>query len=373
MIDNKENILATILLFNSFIWYYLTLSSIKTSLLLTSYHLGIIVFVMFGAILSKITHRVRFIYLWMVLGTIISLLPSFINNDTESILIYFVLGASLGIGMPSCLAYFADYTSVEKRGRISGVIFFVTNLSVFVLFLSNLPINFFFLFIWRIFGLVILSLMHPAESMEVERRRVPFTTVIRYRPYILYLFIWLVFCIIESVASSSLEQTIYFILIVIVGSFASLTSGIFSDRIGRKRTLLYVLITLGVIYAIKGLFPTSLVVEYLFVAFRGIAWGTFLVMFISVLWGDLSPPRKQKEKYYALGILPFFLFTLFRLILVQYAQLVSDATLYSLTSFFLFLAVLPLLYAPETLPQQKIALRRLRKYVETAKKVREQQ
>jgi hypothetical protein len=32
---------------------------------------------------------------------------------------------------------------------------------------------------------------------------------------------------------------------------------------------------------------------------------------------------------------------------------------------------LPLLYAPETLPEKKIELRRLRKYVEGAKKVKE--
>jgi len=42
-----------------------------------------------------------------------------------------------------------------------------------------------------------------------------------------------------------------------------------------------------------------------------------------------------------------------------------------LASVFLFLAVLPLLYAPETLPEKKIRLRQLRKYMAAAKKVKE--
>jgi len=49
-------------------------------------------------------------------------------------------------------------------------------------------------------------------------------------------------------------------------------------------------------------------------------------------------------------------------------MLIPNTSAFSLASFFLFLAVLPLLYAPETLPEKKIELRRLRKYVETAKK-----
>jgi hypothetical protein len=51
--------------------------------------------------------------------------------------------------------------------------------------------------------------------------------------------------------------------------------------------------------------------------------------------------------------------------------LIQPTAAFSIAGFFLFLAVLPLMYAPETLPERKIRLRQLRSYVEAAKKVRE--
>jgi len=53
------------------------------------------------------------------------------------------------------------------------------------------------------------------------------------------------------------------------------------------------------------------------------------------------------------------------------AETVSANAIFSLTAFFLFLAVLPLMYAPETLPEKKIRERELRQYVEKAKKIKE--
>jgi hypothetical protein len=50
---------------------------------------------------------------------------------------------------------------------------------------------------------------------------------------------------------------------------------------------------------------------------------------------------------------------------------VPISTSFSLASFFLFLAILPLLHAPETLPEKTIQKRLLEKYVEDAKKTKE--
>lgn len=74
--------------------------------------------------------------------------------------------------------------------------------------------------------------------------------------------------------------------------------------------------------------------------------------------------------YYAIGGIPYFLTPLIRVIIAPFVMLPAYFA-FSLASFFLFVAVLPLLYAPETLPEKKIELRQLRKYVEKAKEVRE--
>jgi hypothetical protein len=53
------------------------------------------------------------------------------------------------------------------------------------------------------------------------------------------------------------------------------------------------------------------------------------------------------------------------------ADAIAPAAVFSLAAFFLFLAVMPLMYAPETLPEKKIQERELRVYLEKAKKVKQ--
>ena len=45
---------------------------------------------------------------------------------------------------------------------------------------------------------------------------------------------------------------------------------------------------------------------------------------------------------------------------------------FSLASFFLFVAVMPLVFAPETLPEKKIELRRLKKFADEATRIKEE-
>jgi len=375
MSNNKESVLAIVLLVNSFIWYHFMLLTARVFLAIAICHVGIIGFSVFGSILSGKINRVRFIYLWIVLGAIISFLPIFVNNNSQHTLAYFIIGGCFGIGLPSCLSYFADHTSVSKRGSLSGVIFLATYLGIYVaaIFGSNrLIADFIFLSAWRVFGLIVLLLVRPVERADAEREVLPFAAILKERPYMLYFITWLVFCVTESGASIGFEQTSYIAWIGILGALASIFGGIVCDRSGRKRVLFTALIALGMVYAIRGIFPNVALTEILHLAFSGISWGAFSVIFILVLWGDLSHPRKRREKYYALGVVPFFLFVLFRVILIQHSVLVPDASLYSLASFSLFLSALSAIFAPETLPEKKIELRRLRRYVERAKKVQEE-
>ncbi|MCL6579519.1 MAG: hypothetical protein K6T73_09070, partial [Candidatus Bathyarchaeota archaeon] len=76
-------------------------------------------------------------------------------------------------------------------------------------------------------------------------------------------------------------------------------------------------------------------------------------------------------KFYALGGLPFLLANFVSILIRPYASAISPTAAFSFASFFLFLAVLPLMYAPETLPEKKIKERELKEYVEKAKKIKE--
>jgi accessory gene regulator protein AgrB len=87
------------------------------------------------------------------------------------------------------------------------------------------------------------------------------------------------------------------------------------------------------------------------------------------LWGDLGQPS-GRERYYAIGTIPFFIAGILELVVGPYVSLIPPEAAFSLAAFFLFLAILPLLYAPETLPEKKIHERELRQYVEKAKRVK---
>ena len=43
------------------------------------------------------------------------------------------LGASVGIGLPSCLSYFADSAAIENRGFIGGIIWSIVGFTVLII------------------------------------------------------------------------------------------------------------------------------------------------------------------------------------------------------------------------------------------------
>jgi MFS family permease len=158
---------------------------------------------------------------------------------------------------------------------------------------------------------------------------------------------------------------------------AAVLGGIFVDSVGRKPIAIAGFALLGVGTAVLGFSGNSLLdihplVLYFNPVIDGIAEGFLLVLFVLTLWGDLSH-NSSSDKYYALGVMPFFVSKLLELTVGPYIfeGITSITALFSFTAFFLFLAVLPLVYAPETLPEKHIKERELKSYIEKAQKEKE--
>jgi MFS family permease len=393
-IARKDFFIILILLFNAFTCLYimpiiiddllsvLNATYTQTLIIWVSYFAAIVGSSIVGAILSNKIRRLNFLYLWMILGVIISLLPTLLNNSSvmHVMAVSILLGVSSGLGMPSCLAYFADWTLVENRGRLGGIVLLITNLSAplfAILFgMFNLIINSIILAVWRGFGLTIFFLK-PEEKLVSERKKNPsFVSILHDKSFALYFIAWLMFCLIDRFETPIQENFLggsYNLLIMfapLLGGLSAFVGGILSDRIGRKRVLLYGFVSLGIAYAITGIVSAPLISWYLSLSVLFISAGIVWVLFILILWGDLSK-LGTREKYYVIGASPFFLTNIVQLLSAEYVTLIPDTSAFSLAAFFLFLAVLPLLYAPETLPEKKIELRQLRKYVESAKEVKE--
>jgi len=335
-----------------------------------------------GSILSKKIGRLNFLYLWMIFGVTSSLLLVPLNNFTVIyvLTISILLGISVGLGMPSSLAYFADCTSVENRGKVGGIILLFTNLSAPLFVISLMPFNLMVKLIvfaiWRGFGLIIFFLK-PEEKISSEiKRKTSFISIFHNKSFILYFIAFSMFHLIDRFEAPILRNFFgdfySFMLIVnpIIGSLSAFIAGLLSDWIGRKRVILYGFVTYGIAYAIIGIAPTVLFSRYFFAVVVSMSIGILWVTSILILWGDLSQSG-TREKYYVIGLIPFAFTNIIQQFSAQYVTMIPATSTFSLASFFLFLAVLPLLYAPETLPERKIKLRQLRTYVEKARKIKE--
>lgn len=391
-ISRRDFTLVFTLLFNAFTWGYIIImllgsfpvnSSTKSAFNVVFY-IAASGAALSGALLSERIKRLRFLYVWMSLGLLSSSLLVFMYNITIAHLsiIFILLGISFGLGMPSSLAYLGDYTSVENRGTVSCLIFLAANLITLplavLLFALNPVVGAAILALWRGLGLIIFVVLKPREaSFEEEKRHVSYVSVFRQRSFSLYLLPWIMFTLIDSLEKALLTDFfgldfLRFIVITepIIAVFFMFITGLLSDKIGRKRMVIYGFVSLGIGYAIMGLAPTMKIAWYFYVFVDGAAAGILLTLFLLILWGDLSQ-LGSREKYYAMGNFPFLIRNVIPLVFITFFASVPANAAFSLASFFLFLAVLPLMYAPETLPEKKIELRRVKGYVEQAKKLRD--
>ena len=398
-IDKRGFLVITILFLSVFGWYFMASRVLNQLLIgleprntenlaiLATFYLSIIGTSILGAFLSRKVDRVKFLCIWTVLGTITSLLPALLINVTyfQVWSVSLLIGASFGLGIPSCLAYFAECTTVENRGRIGAITFLISNISVIflgILFgIFDLAIVTVFFALLRGLGLIVFFIKPEKQSSSQIRTSASFVSILRDRTFQLYFIVWSMFPLINEFEkallsdylqlwNSSLLETMA-VVEPLVATFAILIGGLLCDWIGRKKILLSGFVALGVAYAIIGIVPDSVELWNLYFLVDGVAWGIFSLIFVLILWGDLAQSGRS-EKYYTLGSIPYFLSTIIPLLLPQ--SFVDDVLLvaaFSLASFFLFIAVIPLVFAPETLPEKKIELRRLRSFAEDAKKARE--
>jgi MFS family permease len=142
-----------------------------------------------------------------------------------------------------------------------------------------------------------------------------------------------------------LSSSIEFVL----GGVSAVVFGFLADSKGRKRLVVAGFALLGLGNAILGFSSGNILSWWFFTFVDGIAWGIFVTIFLFTLWGDLAEEQRS-ERYYAIGVLPYLLSTFIR---YSIGALIADSIygyslIFSFASFFLFLAVLPLVYAPET-------------------------
>jgi MFS family permease len=393
---SRTAFLSIILVSNAFVWYYYAgdiLREIATktelndlaNIQMWATHFGALILSAFvgASITDRLISRTRFLSIWMLFGILSPLISLIVNPaDISSIItLGLVLGLSLGIGMPNCMGYYTSYTNVESRGKIGGMMILFTGLSVIALraiVTGSVMMQALVLAAWRGFGLLVFILLKPREKIVEEKKLPSYRAILGQRSFILYFVPWVMFSLVNylttPVLNSVFEPSVIATLLLIenglIGVFA-VAGGFLVDSVGRKRMAIIGFVMLGLSYAILGTSPQSSLSWYFHTAVDGIAWGILFVIFVVTVWGDLSYSAPS-DKYYAIGVFPFFISSFLPLAVGnQIIAIIPAYAIFSATAFFLFLAVLPLVYAPETLPEKSIRERELKSYIEKAKKTKE--
>lgn len=387
-----EFVPALLIVLNSLVWYTLiyavfseavnglSLPATETITIFAANYVGVACSAVLGAKFLPRMHIDGFSF-WVLLGSISTVtLMSIPNNGLAiNVLIALLLGISVGLGLPSTMACFADSTRTETRGTQGGITWVLVGLVSFFIALGMNALDIFpmliVLALWRIWGLLVLPFLGQHRTPKTTGKAPSYSYVLHRKDVLLYLVPWIMFSLVNFCEMPILENffggfygSVEFIVFGLSGVFA-VFGGLLADVVGRKRVVITGFIMTGIEYTVLSLLSDMPISWYLYTALDGISWGMFAAVFFMTVWGDLAE-EQQKEKYYALGGLPYLLAGFLSIVIKPYVGMIPTATTFSLASFFLFLAVLPLMYAPETLPEKSIRERELKDYVERAKKVK---
>jgi MFS family permease len=263
-----------------------------------------------GSLISEETDRKKFMYSWITLGVFTAGSLAIFQGFVFALIVSVLLGISLGLGFPACLAFLAESTTIEERGRVSGIVILATLLVVIPL--VAIPPVFGFGLTTAIL-LVLLRLISYSALLidpvkKEQGKRISWRKILSNKVFIFYVFPWLMVNIADGLTLlilgnfqqfpdyNEVRNIGYLIRYISVGFFG-LMSGFVSDRIGRKKPIFIGLVLMGVSFALLGYGGTLGFLSFLIIS--GVGWGFLFVMYFSVL-RDIAF-KYSKERFYALG------------------------------------------------------------------------
>jgi MFS family permease len=392
--SNKQiAFISTFLVANALIWYFLAARTLEetinnlttdqsTILAIWGIHFAALISSFIGgALLVNKVARKSLFTIWTILGVVspVALFALNLAPAAITLLVAVLFGVSTGLGMPNCMEYFKKSTPIEKRGRHGGLIMFATGIGVFasgMISFGGVEVDAATLIFWRLSGLLLLLfLAKPFREYTEKEEKTSFRSLLTQRAFILYILPWIMFSLVNYLSTPvqirNFDESTIKILAIVGNAVLALTAvagGHLMDRVGRKQAAITGFVLLGLSYAVLGIYPAEQISWYLFTILNGMTWGILIVIFVLSIWGDISH-NAPSDKYYAIGVLPFFISKFLEIAIGKYISVnILPSALFSFIAFFLFIAVLPLVYAPETLPEKVMKDRDLKSYIENAKK-----
>jgi MFS family permease len=386
-ISKKKLIAVTILFSNTFACFYLyrlyflnpvpaDVGSYWSYIANFLFYSSVVVSAIVGSLISERVDRRKFLLTWLAFGAVATASLAIFQGLEFSLLSSVLIGISFGLGFPSCVAFLAESTTVEERGRVSGVVILITFVMMFAAILFSSLLNL------GLVEIVLLSviiksisflalIIDPCERSAAKKKS--WKNILASKDFGSYLIPWLLFCIaygLSLTVESGLPDTPAFqayntiglVLQYIFSAAFALVAGIMADHFGRKQPIIVGLVMLGASYAFVGLATTPLSWG-IYAALSGVAWGTLMVSLALTAIGDLAV-HGSKERVFVLAIIiPLMTHVGFSSIPEVLSVYAPANILSSALSIVLFLSVIPIIRAAETLPENRIRSRQMRNYL----------
>ena len=382
-----------ILVVNALCWYLHLFSFLKNNSVFVGTDLVLIVgfnllAVSLSAILSskliqKVKNRLKFLMYWMIIGAFLSPLYILIGNNSFLCVAFLgcIFGIYFGIGSPVLMGYYSGSTEDTHRGKISGLTIFLTFTCIIAFGLADLSALQLAIIMtaWKLCGVFAVVLLKPPDFEFSEKEPVSYKSVLTSRPMLLYFIPWLMFSIVNNFAFPVLYVIFPIGLVNLVSMVELLLAGVLAivfgslaDRLGRKRLIFFGFVMLGLGYAILSLLPDYNSGLYFYTVADSIAWGIFSPLFLLTIWGDMAE-KKNCEKFFAIGFLPYILSNFLQVVFGHYVanSITNFTVVFSFASFFLFITVVPLYLAPETMSEEERKDKELQRYISKAKRMTE--
>lgn len=268
----------------------------------------------------------------------------------------------LGVNVSKSLVEVMNSMGFEERGIRSAIV-------LFTIYLIIIGLSFFTRNLYNVMLILailkLLSFIFGVKKSENKIREdyVKSSSIIKLN----FLMLWLIFTFIDSFSTKILiflgeAPIIFHSMVMIIGLFFIIISGLYVDRFGRKIILLFSYVYLGVIYAI-----VSITEMISIIILEGIVWGSLTLLFLMVIWGDVCS-IKERGIFVTLSII---IVLMNRALIVFVPTIVGLQQLFSFISLFLFLSAFIILLTPETLPESIRRKKELSSYIRKVKKIKE--
>jgi MFS family permease len=343
-------------------------------------YLGLLLFYGVGALSaiigSSISERVdrrQLLIFWIFFGVVVTALLTLFQGQAFLLIFSVLLGISFGLGFPSCAALLADATVVEERAKVSGLVilatFFLTFAGMIIIPLLNLGLMA-ILLLFSALRAVSLTGLVLDRCERKSGKTSSWYSVFTYKRLASFVVPWILFNAAAGLLGWwDIPKTPEFQYVTEIGvplayvsiAFFGLIAGVLADHFGRRQPIIISLVMLGVSFGLLSFYLTPLTMLIYYVTY-GIAWGFLFTLYLAVP-GDLSYSG-SREKFYALGTMMPLIVYMGLSAAPQFLLIsVSASFLSPILSIILFLSVIPVFRATETLPESAVRKRKLDEHV----------